>query len=46
MHGVDAELLIYPDENHWIARPHNTRQWYGEIFAFLARHMPAATTAG
>ena len=39
MNGVEAELLLYPDENHWIMRPRNTRQWYQEIFTFLARHM-------
>jgi dipeptidyl aminopeptidase/acylaminoacyl peptidase len=39
LHGVDAELVIFPDENHWILRPRNTRQWYEACEAFLARHM-------
>ena len=41
MHGVESELLVYPDENHWILRPQNTRVWYETIDAFLARHMRA-----
>ncbi|HEU5060716.1 MAG TPA: S9 family peptidase [Kofleriaceae bacterium] len=39
VHGVEVELLVFPDENHWILRPRNTRQWYGTIEAFLARHL-------
>ena len=37
-HGVPSELLIYPDENHWILRPRNIVSWYTEIFAFLEHH--------
>ncbi|GAB1391197.1 MAG: peptidase S9 [Rubrivivax sp.] len=43
--GVDARLLWYPDENHWILKPRNSRQWYGEFFAWLERHDPARKPA-
>ena len=36
--GVDARLLWFPDENHWVLKPRNSRQWYGEFFDWLARH--------
>jgi dipeptidyl aminopeptidase/acylaminoacyl peptidase len=36
--GVDARLLWYPDENHWILKPRNSKQWYGEFFGWLQRH--------
>ena len=36
--GVDARLLWFPDENHWILKPRNSRQWYGEFFGWLERH--------
>ncbi|MEH0167569.1 S9 family peptidase [Roseateles microcysteis] len=36
--GVDARLLWFPDENHWILKPRNSQLWYGEFFAWLARH--------
>ena len=36
--GVDARLLWYADENHWILKPRNSRQWYGEFFGWLRRH--------
>ena len=38
--GVDARLLWYPDENHWILKPRNSRQWYGEFLGWLERHDP------
>ena len=36
---VDAELLVFPNENHWILRPHNARRWYGEVMDFIDKHM-------
>ncbi len=38
-HGVQSELLVYPDENHWILKPRNTRQWYERCVDFLAKHL-------
>ena len=35
--GVDARLLWFPDENHWILKPQNSLQWYGEVLAWLGR---------
>ena len=35
---VPARLVYFPDENHWILKPQNSRLWYGEFFAWLARH--------
>jgi dipeptidyl aminopeptidase/acylaminoacyl peptidase len=40
--GVDARLLWYPDENHWVLKPRNSKQWYGEFFGWLQRHDVAA----
>jgi dipeptidyl aminopeptidase/acylaminoacyl peptidase len=36
--GVDARLLWFPDENHWILKPRNSQLWYGEFFGWLAKH--------
>jgi dipeptidyl aminopeptidase/acylaminoacyl peptidase len=38
-HGVPSELLIFPDENHWILKPRNSVAWYEAVFEFLGRHM-------
>ena len=40
--GIDARLLWFPDENHWILKPRNSRLWYGEFFAWLKAHDPGA----
>ena len=42
--GVDARLLWFPDENHWILKPRNSRQWHQEFFAWLRGH--GGTAAG
>ncbi|MEO5734869.1 MAG: S9 family peptidase [Rubrivivax sp.] len=36
--NVDARLLWFPDENHWILKPRNSRMWFGEFFDWLERH--------
>jgi dipeptidyl aminopeptidase/acylaminoacyl peptidase len=36
--GVDARLLWYPDENHWILKPRNSKLWYGEFFGWLKKY--------
>ena len=37
-HGIPSELLIYPDEHHFIERPANVASWYEAIVEFLYRH--------
>src|SRR5882672_3963458 len=45
--GVDSRLVFFPDENHWILKPQNSRLWYREFFAWLARYVQAgAETRG
>lgn len=36
--GVDAQLLWFPDEGHWVMKPHNALQWYAAFEAWLVRH--------
>ncbi len=36
--GVPARLLWFPDENHWVLKPRNSRQWYREFFGWLSAH--------
>jgi dipeptidyl aminopeptidase/acylaminoacyl peptidase len=35
--GVPARLVYFPDENHWILKPKNSRLWYREFFEWIAR---------
>ena len=43
--GVPARLLWFPDENHWIMKPANSRLWHQEFFAWLNAHALAGKTA-
>jgi len=39
--GIAARLLWFPDENHWVLKPRNSRLWHEELFAWLRQHDPA-----
>ena len=39
-HEVPAELLVFPDEHHWILKPRNTIAWYDAVLDFVARGGP------
>jgi dipeptidyl aminopeptidase/acylaminoacyl peptidase len=36
---VPARLVAYPDENHWILKPRNSKHWFGEVMGWLARYI-------
>lgn len=43
--GVDAELLVFPGENHELSRsgtPHHRRQRFDAILDWWARHLPVS----
>jgi dipeptidyl aminopeptidase/acylaminoacyl peptidase len=37
LRGVPAEMLIFPDENHWILKPQNAIMWQRVFFRWLDR---------
>ena len=37
MRGIEAQLLIFPDENHWVLKPQNGILWQRTYFAWLDR---------
>lgn len=43
--GVPARLVYYPDENHWILKPQNSRHWYGEVLAWLGKCLGTTTAS-
>jgi len=36
--GIAARLVYFPDENHWILKPQNSRLWYREFFDWVRRY--------
>ena len=35
LRGVPAQLLIFPDENHWVLKPQNSILWQRTFFSWL-----------
>ena len=42
---VPSKLIIFPTENHWVLNAENSRFWYGEVHAWLAKYLGAAATS-
>jgi dipeptidyl aminopeptidase/acylaminoacyl peptidase len=35
--GIPSQLLVFPDENHWVLGAKNSLQWHDTVFAWLSR---------
>lgn len=41
MRDVPARLVYFPDENHWVLKPQNSRLWYREFFNWIEKYAPS-----
>ena len=39
--GVEGQLLVFEDENHWVLGAANSLQWHETVFDWLARYLKA-----
>lgn len=39
LRGLEAEMLVFPDENHWILKPQNAILWQRTFFQFLDKYL-------
>lgn len=39
MHGIDAQMLLFPDENHWVLKPQNGILWQRTFFRWLDKYL-------
>ena len=37
--GLEARLVYFPDENHWVLKPRNSLVWNREVHAWLKRYL-------
>ena len=37
--GQGAELLVFPDENHWVLTGANSVQWHRTVFDWMGKHV-------
>ncbi len=44
LRGVPAEMLIFPDENHWILKPQNSVMWQRVFFRWLDKWLKPQPT--
>ncbi|WP_120716887.1 alpha/beta hydrolase family protein [Tsuneonella amylolytica] len=42
MREIPAQLLVFPDENHWVLKGKNSLQWHATVFDWLARYLKPA----
>jgi len=35
--GIPSQFLHFPDENHWVLKPHNSLQWHETVEAWIKR---------
>jgi len=35
--GIPSELLVFPDENHWVLKPQNSLEWHHTVEAWIKR---------
>jgi dipeptidyl aminopeptidase/acylaminoacyl peptidase len=36
---VPSRLVVFPEENHWILKPENSRYWYKEVHDWLKKYL-------
>jgi len=37
--GIDSRFLYFPDENHWVLKPHNSIYWHQQVNAWLHQYL-------
>jgi dipeptidyl aminopeptidase/acylaminoacyl peptidase len=37
--GVPAEMIVFPDEGHWVLKALNSRYWHESVFGWIAKHL-------
>lgn len=36
--GIPSRLVYFPDENHWVLKPQNSKKWHDEVLGWLDRY--------
>ena len=37
--GIESQLLVFPDENHWVLKPANSVMWHHTVLQWLDKHL-------
>lgn len=44
--GIPSQLLVFPDENHWVLNSRNSLQWHDTVFNWLGRWLKEEDQSG
>ncbi|HET7307203.1 MAG TPA: S9 family peptidase [Gammaproteobacteria bacterium] len=44
--GIPSEFLTFPDESHFVSKPHNSLEWHHVVLHWLDRWTKSGATAG
>jgi dipeptidyl aminopeptidase/acylaminoacyl peptidase len=42
--GIASRLLYFPDENHWVLKPQNSKRWHEEVLRWIDHYSSASTS--
>lgn len=37
--GVPSEMLVFPDEGHWVLKARNSKYWHEQVFGWMKRYL-------
>ncbi|MEM9056694.1 MAG: S9 family peptidase, partial [Pseudomonadota bacterium] len=37
--GIESRFLYFPDENHWVLKPHNSMHWHAQVNGWLHKYL-------
>ncbi len=44
--GVPSEMLVFPDEGHWVLKAVNSRYWHEAVFGWMRKYLSRVTEDG
>lgn len=42
--GIPSRFLYFPDENHWVLKPQNSKIWHDQVLGWIDRYAAGAQT--
>ena len=37
--GVPSEMIVFPDEGHWVLKANNSRYWHEAVFGWMKKYL-------
>jgi dipeptidyl aminopeptidase/acylaminoacyl peptidase len=43
--GVSSEMIVFPDEGHWVLNANNSRYWHQQVFGWLGKYLSPSSSS-